>query len=305
MQQHFNPQAVEGFRSLQRAELYILLNKLVISPERFSNHIYRFALFRRYWLSFPLNVCLCRTTAGTLTKAVYGYHVVDDNDPYVLLVEKATYLTAESGTAGGTLVDFIPICKDYFWAWYDFALSIAKCDIFQQGFQEQASSVWLKRVESMLKNCSTCPSILSKRREYGDTVFIWAREPLMQRVCIIRIKGRHCPQSHPAYWTKEKEKTTTMMKMWNTLPGLYLEVCRCLLHKMLQLLTRSIKLVLRRCVRKIEGESEANLLSWFATDERSASQFYFCYASVPRRCRASTSRDRQNHRMQSYARSWW
>lgn len=43
MQQHFNPQTIQSFRVLQRAELYILLNKLVSSPEHFSNHISRFA----------------------------------------------------------------------------------------------------------------------------------------------------------------------------------------------------------------------------------------------------------------------
>ena len=54
---------------------------------------------------------LCRATAGTLTNAIYGYHVVDDNDPFVMLVERATILTAESGAAGGNLVDFIPACE--------------------------------------------------------------------------------------------------------------------------------------------------------------------------------------------------
>ena len=43
MQQHFNSQAVVGFRPLQRVELYTLLDNLLKSPENFAHHFHRFA----------------------------------------------------------------------------------------------------------------------------------------------------------------------------------------------------------------------------------------------------------------------
>lgn len=53
IQQHFNAQAVIRFQSLQRTEIYILLNNLLKSPEAFDNHIRRFvkyhtSAFRRF-----------------------------------------------------------------------------------------------------------------------------------------------------------------------------------------------------------------------------------------------------------------
>ena len=44
--------------------------------------------------------------------AAYGYPVVSDFDPYVMLVEKTAALTVAPGAPGGTLVDFLPACRN-------------------------------------------------------------------------------------------------------------------------------------------------------------------------------------------------
>lgn len=44
MQQHFNAQAVMNFYPVQQRELNTLLNDLLDSPEKYSCHIFRWAL---------------------------------------------------------------------------------------------------------------------------------------------------------------------------------------------------------------------------------------------------------------------
>ena len=45
-----------------------------------------------------------------MTMATYGHRVVSDDDAYVNLVEKTNSMTVQSGTPGGTVVDFFPAC---------------------------------------------------------------------------------------------------------------------------------------------------------------------------------------------------
>lgn len=46
-----------------------------------------------------------------MTMATYGHQVVSDDDAYVNIVEKANAMTVQSGSPGGTPVDFFPPCE--------------------------------------------------------------------------------------------------------------------------------------------------------------------------------------------------
>lgn len=43
--------------------------------------------------------------------AAYGHKVTSNDDPYIHLVEKASRMTAASGSPGATPVDFVPACR--------------------------------------------------------------------------------------------------------------------------------------------------------------------------------------------------
>ena len=49
--------------------------------------------------------------------ATYGYPVLSDYDPYVMLVEKTAALSIALGAPGGTTVDFVPM-REYFYKRY-------------------------------------------------------------------------------------------------------------------------------------------------------------------------------------------
>ena len=46
--------------------------------------------------------------------ATYGYPVLSDYDPYVMLVEKTAALTIALAAPGGTTVDFVPMLECFF-----------------------------------------------------------------------------------------------------------------------------------------------------------------------------------------------
>lgn len=52
-----------------------------------------------------------RFTTATIMMVTYGYTIDSDNDQYTTLIDKAVNMTVESGPAGGTLVDLIPLCE--------------------------------------------------------------------------------------------------------------------------------------------------------------------------------------------------
>ncbi|KAF5370752.1 hypothetical protein D9758_002017 [Tetrapyrgos nigripes] len=90
--QTFNQQAVRFLRPVQEKESLKLVRGFVESPEKFTQHIRRFA-------------------AATIMKVTYGVDVTSVDDPFVLLAERAGTLTVQSGTPAATLVDFFPILK--------------------------------------------------------------------------------------------------------------------------------------------------------------------------------------------------
>ena len=44
IQQHFNTKAVKRFEPIQVAELYTMLDNIIKTPEKFSEHIYRWVI---------------------------------------------------------------------------------------------------------------------------------------------------------------------------------------------------------------------------------------------------------------------
>ena len=52
-----------------------------------------------------------RAVAASVVMAAYGHKVTSNDDPYIHLVEKASRMTAASGSPGATPVDFVPARK--------------------------------------------------------------------------------------------------------------------------------------------------------------------------------------------------
>lgn len=52
-----------------------------------------------------------RAVAASVVMAAYGHKVTSNDDPYIHLVEKASRMTAASGSPGATPVDFFPACR--------------------------------------------------------------------------------------------------------------------------------------------------------------------------------------------------
>jgi len=88
---HFNHSVAEH----QEIQLEIskeLLTLLLKSPEKYAEHMRHYA-------------------AHIIMKRVYGHTVVDNNDPYVRLVDEASRSTSEAAVPGAFLVDLFPSLK--------------------------------------------------------------------------------------------------------------------------------------------------------------------------------------------------
>ncbi|KAI0782100.1 cytochrome P450 monooxygenase [Abortiporus biennis] len=86
------------YRQIQKKETCILITGLMTTPEDYVSHFLRF-------------------TAGSVAEIVFGHTVGSVDDTYIRLSEKATKATAEIGSPGSMLVDFIPILK-YWPTWF-------------------------------------------------------------------------------------------------------------------------------------------------------------------------------------------
>ena len=112
MQQHFNVQAVVNFRNLQKAEIYTLLQNLLIAPGQFRHHFHRYVITcSKRKAAHCLLMTSTSLSSATMTMATYGHQVVSDDDEYVNLVERTNAITVQTGSPGGTPVDFFPPCE--------------------------------------------------------------------------------------------------------------------------------------------------------------------------------------------------
>ena len=110
MQHSFSAQNSLAYRGIQRGEVHILLHNILQEPDIFEKHIERFALY--CWL-IPWLICslTIRAVSGSILMTAYGYQIESNEDEFVHLAKIVTDRVVALGSAGTTLVDFIPLCK--------------------------------------------------------------------------------------------------------------------------------------------------------------------------------------------------
>jgi len=143
---HFNHSVVEH----QEIQLEIsreLLTLLLKSPEKFAEHMRHYA-------------------AHIIMKRVYGHTVVDNNDPYVRLVDEASRSTSEAAVPGAFLVDLFPSLK-YVPEWMPGA-----------GFKKKAKE-WRKLSQAMI---NVPYNMVKEKFENGDAVPCFVSTCLEQNV---------------------------------------------------------------------------------------------------------------------------
>ena len=91
MHQHLNHQALSILRPANEHELRKFLVRLLQRPDEFIGHIHKLV-------------------AGFIVLSTYGHEVISDDDPYVERVERAMYMTGNSGSTGLNLIDVLPPC---------------------------------------------------------------------------------------------------------------------------------------------------------------------------------------------------
>ncbi|KAH9834630.1 cytochrome P450 [Rhodofomes roseus] len=83
--------ALQSYEPIRQRETYKLLHSLMNEPEGFAMHVKRFV-------------------AALLTEVTYGHTIKSLDDPYLLLMDRATRGTSEGGAAAA-LVDFFPVLR--------------------------------------------------------------------------------------------------------------------------------------------------------------------------------------------------
>lgn len=112
---HFRPEMVHTYYPIQTKEVHTLLRSLVHSPDQFSKHVYRYALYyndyggshKRFLILFSRG----RLAASVVLMISYGYQVTSEDDAYVVLANSALSKLGQAGIFGTYLVDYIPLCK--------------------------------------------------------------------------------------------------------------------------------------------------------------------------------------------------
>ncbi|EJD04870.1 cytochrome P450 [Fomitiporia mediterranea MF3/22] len=150
MQQHFNSQAISSFRPLQSAQLSIYLKNLLMSPENFTNHTYRF-------------------TAGTLVMATYGHEVNSEDDIIARLAVDSAIRFIEGGTPGATLVDFIPILR-YIPTWFPGA-SFRRKAVDTYKAHVDARDIPYNEVKERMSSGTAIPSLMSRMIDTYETKY--------------------------------------------------------------------------------------------------------------------------------------
>ncbi|KAJ6456449.1 cytochrome P450 [Mycena sanguinolenta] len=91
VQQHFQPGVVAGhYRQVMKFEVKVLLQNLLFTPARFSDHLKRMA-------------------GAIIMMVTYGHRVCTDNDPFIQLAEDVRRNSED--VPGAALVDTMPILK--------------------------------------------------------------------------------------------------------------------------------------------------------------------------------------------------
>ncbi|RDB15644.1 O-methylsterigmatocystin oxidoreductase [Hypsizygus marmoreus] len=92
MHQAFNAVATQSYWNIQELEARVLVNNLIRTPAKLSEHIRRNA-------------------AGVIMKIAYGYTINEDDDHFVALAEESMRVGSLAGAPGFWLVDSFPILR--------------------------------------------------------------------------------------------------------------------------------------------------------------------------------------------------
>ncbi|KAF9260434.1 cytochrome P450 [Marasmius fiardii PR-910] len=131
-QQYFQPRTVPNYYHIQKERTVLLMRKLKTSPKEFFRHA------RMH-------------TGGIILEIVYGYHIKDNNDPYVKMADEALVGVTQAGIPGSFLVDFIPLLK-YVPAWFPGADFKVKADIWKRAGHRLRDVPWMLLKQSVVKN---------------------------------------------------------------------------------------------------------------------------------------------------------
>ncbi|KAF9263041.1 cytochrome P450 [Marasmius fiardii PR-910] len=96
--QFFQPRMVPEYYNIQRERSTWLVQKLATAPKDFFKHV------RKH-------------SGGAILEAVYGYHIQENNDPYIKLFDGSIEGSKEAGIFGSFWVDYFPALK-YIPAWF-------------------------------------------------------------------------------------------------------------------------------------------------------------------------------------------
>ncbi|KAF5354017.1 hypothetical protein D9756_007058 [Leucocoprinus leucothites] len=137
---HFHPNIVHKYHSLQVQTTRAFLRRLSKSPDDFMLHV-RHAF------------------TSTIMQIAYGIKISDDDDDYTITAEKALNSLAEVGNPGSFLVDLFPVMK-YIPTWFPGAGWKKKANSWQQLSDMFTNRPWNVAKEQFVRN----PSFQSSHR---------------------------------------------------------------------------------------------------------------------------------------------
>ncbi|KAF9261893.1 cytochrome P450 [Marasmius fiardii PR-910] len=142
--QFFQSRMVTEYYDIQRKRTASLIQKLGSTPKDFFQHV--------------------RThSGGIILEVVYGYHIQDDNDPYVQLADNAMEAAREAGIPGSFLVDYIPLLK-HLPAWFPGASFKSKAEMWTRASDQLRNDPWAIVKQSMVDGTAV-PSFCSRHLE--------------------------------------------------------------------------------------------------------------------------------------------
>ncbi|KAF9261882.1 cytochrome P450 [Marasmius fiardii PR-910] len=105
-------------------------------------------------------------TGGIILEVLYGYHIQDDNDPYINLSDGMLVAVRQAGILGSFLVDYIPILK-HIPAWFPGASFKSQAEAWAQDADRALNHPWTLLKQAM-DGGAAIPSFSTRNLEiYG------------------------------------------------------------------------------------------------------------------------------------------
>ncbi|KAF9261907.1 cytochrome P450 [Marasmius fiardii PR-910] len=142
--QHFQSRMVTEYYDVQRKRTASLVLKLASKPKDFFKHVRAHA-------------------GGIILEIVYGYHIQDDDDPYVKMADDALVGAREAGIPGSFLVDYIPLLK-YLPTWFPGASFKTKAEVWARDVDRLKDNPWTLLKQSMVEG-TAIPSFCTRQLE--------------------------------------------------------------------------------------------------------------------------------------------